>query len=382
MRIVAALALALFLLPGPIAHAAPGAGPAAAPAGPRIGLDRETVDPGQRVTVELTGWPAGNVLVELCGNRARRGTVDCAVGSSAGTFVREGTAAKVVLTAAKPPVGCPCVIAVRPVTGGEPRTVPIGVTGVRTAPATAEPATGRAPARRLTATKVSVSGGGFGPGLLAGTARRTLRVTLRNNGTAALTDPPLTLTAGRGDQPARVIDAPSLGTLEPGTERTYDIPVTLDAPAFGRYTIRGEIAGLDDPIAFTAEAASYPWAVPILGALLVPLPLLAARRRAARTPRRPSAIAAGRPSRTPNQTVAANVAWWTNARGLTPERVAEALTARTGRPRTAADLPPAATECPFDPDTLDALSRILDVPLAALFLPAPGVASSSEPLLR
>ncbi|QFG22381.1 hypothetical protein [Actinomadura sp. WMMB 499] len=368
MRTVTALALgAALLAAGPAAHAAP--------AEPRIALDRETVDPGDRVTVELTGWPAGNVLVELCGNGARRGTVDCAVGASAGTFVRAGTAAKVVLTAAKPPVGCPCVIAVRPVTGGEPRTAPIAVTGVPTLPATEAPATGSAPTRRLTATKVEVTGGGVGPGWLAGSADRTLRVTLRNNGTAALTDPALTLTAGRGEQPARVIDAPPLGTLAPGAERTYAVPVTLDAPAFGRYTIRGEIAGLDEPIAFTAEAASYPWGLPILGALLVPVPLITARRRAARSAAaggspRPSAT--GRPARTPNRTVAANIAWWTRARGLTPERVAEALTARTGRPRTPADLPPRAAECPFDPDTLDAVSRILDVPVAALLLPAPG----------
>ncbi|OLT24953.1 hypothetical protein BJF79_44580 [Actinomadura sp. CNU-125] len=360
----------------------------AAPAEPRGREDREAVDPGERVTVELTGWPAGNVLAELCGNRARRGTVDCAVGASAGTYVREGKAATVVLTAAKPPVACPCVIAVRPVTGGAARTVPIEVTGVRTSASAAEPATGRAPARRLTATKVSVTGGGPGPGWLAGTARRTLRVTLRNNGTATLTDPPLTLTAGRGDQPARIVDAPPLGVLEPGAERTYDIPVVLDAPAFGRYTIRGEIAGLDEPIAFTAETASYPWAFPILGALLVPVPLLTARRRrTTRVPGRPVAgavpvaAAADRPARTPNQTVAANIAWWTRARGLTPERVAEALTARTGRPRTVADLPPRASECPFDPDTLDALSRILDVPVAALLLPAPNDSHSGERVL-
>ncbi|MFV2173016.1 hypothetical protein ACFHW2_24975 [Actinomadura sp. LOL_016] len=368
MKLAAPLGLlaGLLLLPAPAAHAAP--------AEPRIGLDRESVDPGERVTVKLTGWPAGNVMAELCGNRARRGTVDCAVGSSAGTFVRAGRPATVVLKAAKPPVGCPCVIAVRPVTGGEPRTVPITVTGVPTLAAAEAPATGRPTTRRLTATRVRVTGGGPGPGWLAGTADRTLRVTLRNNGTAALTDPALTLTAGRGDQPARIIDAPPLGTLAPGAERTYAIPVTLDAPAFGRYTIRGEIAGLDEPIAFTAEAASYPWAFPILGALLVPVPLLTARRRTSRASGaagRAPVPASARPSRTPNQTVAANIAWWTRTRGLTPERVAEALTARTGRPRTVADLPPVAAECTFDPDTLDAVSRILDVPPAALLLPAP-----------
>jgi hypothetical protein len=192
---------------------------------------------------------------------------------------------------------------------------------------------------------VTVRGGGPLDGWLGGGTGRTLRVTLRNEGTTVLTDPPLSLTAGRGPEPTDLITAPSLGTLEPGRERSYDIPFTLDAPAFGRYTVRGEISGLDEPIGFTAHTATYPWAFPLLGALLVPLPLLARRRRprVVRPPRD------DRRPRTMNQNVAANIAWWTGARGLTPGTVAASLASSTGRPYTAADLPPAVPECPSTP---------------------------------
>ncbi len=100
--------------------------------------------------------------------------------------------------------------------------------------------------------------------------------------------------------------------------------------------MRGEIAGLDEPIAFTAHTASYPWGLPLVGALLVPLPLLTRRRK----PRRPVPVARdGKRPRTMNENVAANIAWWAETRGLTPGALADALSERTGRPYTAADLP-------------------------------------------
>ncbi|QKW38057.1 hypothetical protein HUT06_32005 [Actinomadura sp. NAK00032] len=341
---------------------------------PAIGLDRTAVKPGQTVTVRLTGFAPGNLLVELCGNQARRGTADCAVAASASTYAGEGKATAVMLNVAKPPVGCPCVIAVRPVTGGAARTVPIKVAGVPTLSAAERPAASAAGGtRRLSATAVSVRGGGLLDGWLGGAADRTLRVTLRNEGTTPLTDVPLSLTMGRGPDPADLVTAPALGTLDPGQERTYDIPFTLGAPAFGRYTVRGEIGGLDEPIAFTAHTAGYPWALPLLGALLVPLPLAARRRRP-----RPRPASAARQPRGMNENVAANIAWWTRARGHTPEALADALTVATGRPYTAADLPPATPACSFDADTLEAVSTFLGIPLPALLLPAPAGAQDED----
>jgi len=67
-----------------------------------------------------------------------------------------------------------------------------------------------------------------------------------------------------------------------------------------------------------------------------------------------------------NQAVAANVAWWSQTRNLSPEQVASSLGSLTGRPRTPADLDPANPSCSLDADDLLALSRILDVPLPAL----------------
>ncbi len=53
-----------------------------------------------------------------------------------------------------------------------------------------------------------MQGGGFMDGWLGGGAERSLRVTLRNEGTTALTDLPLSLTMGRGPEPTDLITAP------------------------------------------------------------------------------------------------------------------------------------------------------------------------------
>ncbi|MEU5884945.1 hypothetical protein [Spirillospora sp. NPDC047279] len=333
---------------------------------------------GQELTVKVSGFPAASVAVELCGNQARRGTADCAVSSSATMFVPEGRPATVVLKVVRPPIGCPCVIAARPVSGGTATTVPIKIKGVPTVKAVAAPAV---PARNLTATKVSVRGG---PSWFGASTGRTLAVTLRNQGSVPITDPPLSLAVGRGAEPTGVVPAPPLGTLAPGAERTYEIPFTLDGPVFGRYTVRGEITGLDRPIAFTASTSGYPWALPLLGVLLIPLPLLRRPRH-----RRRAGAAVTTPL-TMNQIVASNLAHWRRSRDLPAPALALALRDATGRGWTARQITDIEAAWPvtephrFDANELVALSRALGVSLTDLFLPPtpdrpPATPSSADP---
>ncbi|MCP9951152.1 hypothetical protein [Actinomadura madurae] len=102
--------------------------------GPTVQADRAEARVGDTVTVDLAAWPPGNVLVELCGNGGARGSADCAVAAAATTFVDANGRGTAMVTVVKPPVGCPCVISARPVTGGRARTVPLAVKGVPTLP--------------------------------------------------------------------------------------------------------------------------------------------------------------------------------------------------------------------------------------------------------
>ncbi|MCD0449011.1 hypothetical protein LO762_07380 [Actinocorallia sp. API 0066] len=253
--------------------------------GPTVEVDRQEVAPGQTVTVRLAGWPSGNVAIELCGNEGRRGTADCAVGSSATTFVGPQGTATALLTVAKPPVGCPCVVSVRPVGGGQARTVPISVKGVRTL-SEAQRAEADASTPSLTVTRVALEGGGFSSAWFGGPAERTLVFTVKNDGDLPVSDAPVTLAVGRAPDPTGILTAPALGTVEPGESRTFRVPVKFGGPAFGSYQVRGQIEGQARDVVFTAETSSYPWAWPLLLLLLVAAPGL---RRA---PARPAASAA------------------------------------------------------------------------------------------
>lgn len=244
---------------------------ALAPAGVQgatVELDRSEVKVGQTVTVRLAGWPNGNVAVELCGNEGRRGSADCAVSSSATTFVDGRGTGTVLLTVVKPPVGCPCVVSVRPVDGGGARTVPLSVAGAGTLSA-AERRGAAARQPSLTVTRVVLEGGGPSLAWLGGAAERTLVYTVRNDGEITVTDAPVTLMYGRSPDPAGVLAAPALGTLAPGEERVYRVPVRFGAPVLGAYRVTGRIEGLAREVAFTAETSSHPWAWPLLGLALV-----------------------------------------------------------------------------------------------------------------
>lgn len=247
--------------------------------GPTIEIDRQEVAAGQTVTVRLAGWPSGNVAVELCGNEGRRGTADCAVASSATTFVGAQGSATALLTVAKPPVGCPCVVSVRPVGGGQARTVPVTVKGVKIL-SEQQRAEADAVTPSLTVTRVALEGGGPSASWLGGAAERTLVYTVKNDGELAVSDAPVSLAVGRAPDPTGILTAPALGTLEPGESKTFRVPVKLNGPAFGGYQVRGEIEGQAREIVFTAETSSYPWAWPVLLLALVAAPGL--RRRPAR----------------------------------------------------------------------------------------------------
>ncbi|MFD0684303.1 hypothetical protein [Actinomadura fibrosa] len=350
------------------------AGPASAAApGPSVEIDRTEARVGDTVTVDLNAWPSGNVLIELCGNGGARGSADCAVAAAATTFADARGRGTAMVTVVKPPIGCPCVISARPVAGGRARTVPLAVRGVPTLSAAQRRAVSAAPARDLAVSGVRVTGGGPVAAWFGGPAERTVTFTLRNTGAAPVTDPPLTLAAGRGAEPTGVLDAPEIGTLAPGQRRTYSVRARLPGPAFGRYTVVGELTGVDRPARFTARTSSYPWALPALILLAVPLAVAVELRR-------PRGRAAGTPAGPPraatmNEIVAVNIGQWRRVRDLSRAALAEALTPLTGTAWSGADVERAEVLAPprrFDADELLAFSRALDVPLPALLLPPAG----------
>ncbi|WTW99513.1 hypothetical protein OG216_41965 [Streptomycetaceae bacterium NBC_01309] len=286
----------------------PGATVSVAPAPPtpvpetavgRMVLDRDTAPVGTRLTVWLTDWRPGTVMVRLCGNAAARGSADCANATAVTGYVRSPAPAAVVLAVAAPPVACPCVVqASDPATTGRVTRsfTPTGLPDLPQAPAVA-PA---APAAVEIADARLIDERPWHEGWSAwfgGSAHRTLVLTLRNPGPAPAAAPPLSVVVGRDDPPTTLVATPDVGTLAPGEQRTFHIDVTLGAPAYGTYHVRGQLAGpatdQNAPGAsFALRGTTTPWGLAAVAVLLLAWllsPLVRRRRRTTPRKRRPDA---------------------------------------------------------------------------------------------
>ncbi|WP_432897283.1 hypothetical protein ACQP1S_19240 [Micromonospora matsumotoense] len=252
-----------------------GGGGGAAAAGPGVTLPAGALRVGQRVLVSLDGWPAGTVQIEVCGNAAQRGALDCATGAAThGQVPPVGRATLPVLLAA-PPVACPCVLRVRTPTGTATAVADLTLAGV-TAPAVAPTAPAELTLVALRAADRSGPRGWFGlPGVLA------VRITVHNPGPQEITDPAFQLTVGPPGRARTIVAAPAVGTIAAGQTREYHVAVPTDAAPFGRYEVDGRIAVPGRPLAFTVSAARRPWGLPVAAAVLTVVLLLA---RPARRP--------------------------------------------------------------------------------------------------
>ncbi|MEW2379659.1 hypothetical protein AB0883_26645 [Micromonospora sp. NPDC047812] len=285
----AAATLLALTAPVPAPVVGPTPAPAAAPA-PRIAVPAGTFRAGDQILVTLGGWPAGTVQIEVCGNGGRRGALDCATSRAGHGQVPASGALTLPVVLAAPPVGCPCLVRARTPTGGTRASVALPLTGVSAPPAPAPVGAAELVVAGLRATDRSGVPGWFGvPGDL------TVDLALRNVGPTDAVDPPFSLLFGRPGRVHTLVDAPPLGTIGAGQTREYRIRVPTGATVVGRHELHGRIEPSGGPVAFTVEAARYPWG--LLG--LVAVPLLWALARPARRPRRlrRAEVGSGRPAR-------------------------------------------------------------------------------------
>lgn len=299
IRAAAALLGVLLVAPGGMV----GSAPEPSPSSPQVTLDSAEIAVGDRVEVRVSRWPSELLIAEVCGNEAARGAVDCAVTGSVQTHIGPDGTGLVQLPIAAPPVGCPCVVRVRDLVGAVTLLHPVNVDGVTAVPAPepVEPGT-------VSVGEVSVSEAWSWAGLFGFGASRTVAVTVHFAGSeeSPRTETQLSLLVGRGEEPTVPVPAVSLAELGPGQSRTYQIPVSLPPPAFGVYTVRGEVTGIMDAgregeyptnAAFVVQTAHYPWGITGILGLWVTLAVVMVVIRATRpvdSGGRP-VVAAGRP---------------------------------------------------------------------------------------
>jgi len=239
------------------------------------------------VEVTLSGWEPGVVTVEVCGQRAARGSADCALGASRTVNVGPDGTAQVEIRAVAPEAGCPCVVRASTLTSDRAVTADLALAGVPEIerppePEEPEPEENVDVASELTAS-VSVKRGraeGDRMKRLVGAALwLDLTVTVQNPTTEPSRGQTLLVIAGRnatGGEPIATVDVPELTAGQ-----RYEAPVRtrIGMPVIGRYTVfvvAEETGPAEDPL---AETSVESWPVISMTVLLFGVAWLMNRRR-------------------------------------------------------------------------------------------------------
>jgi len=267
-------ALALVLVAG--AGGLPSA-PATATA-PQVAVAPADAPVGAPVSVTLTGWPTGTVQLEVCGNQARRGALDCATGSARQLYVADPQPVAAQLTVAAPPVACPCVVRARALAPDTEDAVAVPVTGTAAIDVTdlTAPVAPAGPDRaglRLAGVSVAPAERNWSA-LFALRGEIAIDVDLRNDGTAEVGAAQLSLLTGRPGRATSVVEATDIAPLPAGQATTVRIVVPVDGPLYGRYAVLGrlttaEMVGGSAAMGFEVQTERYPWGWAALAGLLI-----------------------------------------------------------------------------------------------------------------
>ena len=228
--------------------------------------------------VNVTGkqWTPNDIVkLEICGNNAIDGAVDCNLRAS--VVVRIWTTSDLVasLQVVAPPSPCPCVVRISRQAGAELKKVPISITGVPTATPRSR-AAGATP--RLTITRQSVHGGSTVTSLVGGWAHRTVELTIRNDSAETVDKPVVTIRWGKHAQVDNVITSPLIEPLRPHEQRTVDVSFDLPSFSFGTYQFHGEVSAPGSVTKFELATSTWPVVFFFLIDLLLFLLLLVALR--------------------------------------------------------------------------------------------------------
>lgn len=276
-RIALALAAGAALL----ALASPTA--AGADTRPSITLSAGSAAPGTQVIVAGDGFPAHSVIrLQICGNAATRGSVDCDQESSSNLAPSDAGGFRIPIPVVAPPTTCPCVVQATSTALDTPITVPLVVVGVGVGPIQ-QVVVSQTPLKVVSA-KLS----GWGPltAWFGAAPQRTLVLTLRNPTADGIDIPPFTLTRGH-HSPDTIVRSIELGTLAAGETRTYRLPLRFDVVAIGNLSVGGDVGVPGRSASFTAGSWAVPWGLVVLAIVAVQLVLLGVRDRARRRLVRP-----------------------------------------------------------------------------------------------
>ncbi|WP_421119602.1 hypothetical protein ACE2AJ_19895 [Aquihabitans daechungensis] len=270
-----------------------------------VQLSSTRVDKGDWITVRGEGFPAGAlILVEVCGTNDIP-ALGCDDQTAVDAAVDRNGLFEVPLLVEEPLSPCPCTVRASNKAEDVATSTPIEITGV--GPNGGSGSTGATGGVALvpdvSVGEVDLVGNDSWTTWFGASPARTFRYTVRNDGPGTADGLVVDLRGGHGKVPDEVLHAPAVGTLGPGEERTFEVPVDLGPFAAGSYRVVGRLTAAGDDGGgptptqhFGATTTSFPWMVVVIPVVvLLEVLLLLSRNRLRDRVQRHAEVAAAAP---------------------------------------------------------------------------------------
>ncbi len=239
--------------------------------GPTVTANKTSVNPGDSVVLSISGFTEPSVTISVCGNEARRGSVDCNMSASEGLKLDGGANPTVAaMPVGIPPTTCPCVLRVSTRNNDEVAILPIVLIGHPIGPVAAGVALADPLAVTIKATPVSRGWLQQIRPSLGGPTKYTVTITVKNRSTEALHHVSVSASAGRkSDDNLVSLDLAQPGEIGVGKTWTETVTAVVPAPAFGDVQWRVAVSGAGPTVTVTDHVRHRPVLLMILAMLFV-----------------------------------------------------------------------------------------------------------------
>lgn len=202
---------------------------------PSVSLLSTDVVVGTQVSLRIAGFASTVVTIQVCGNEARRGSVDCNIAEALTIdFPREATTLLAEFTIPKPPVPCPCIVQVASQRFDEVAVAAVNLLGHPSAPVVDE---GTAPIPlqvSIAAERSRASWWARTRTSLAGSTAYDVTVIVKNVSASVVSGTALDVEVGRDvDDLIRTVAFPEVGDLAPQEVWRQTVRTKLSSPVYG-----------------------------------------------------------------------------------------------------------------------------------------------------
>jgi len=290
-RLVAAIGacvLALLAVGGPVVAQS-------TTTGPTVVLPRDELAPGDRLDFRLEGFDGSAVIISVCGNDARRGSVDCNTIQSEGLRLnREGGITASSIPVPVPPAPCPCLVRVVTADGSQLGVAPLIIVGHPVAPTVGPAGFVQPLVVEISAEQASAGFSDRVRSSAAGATTYDVTVKVRNRSSQPVERVKVAGSAGRdSNEDLVVLDLDDPGTIKPG--QTWEVTVRAErpSPVWGDFVWQATASGTGPSVTVTTTTNHRPLLLIVLVVVLILDLLILAARLILRLVRRAKPTEAG-----------------------------------------------------------------------------------------